>query len=1164
MNRYKNLLLVSLLLASCSDNSAQFDASQQGNGSELRLQAEIDQINLTRADDSGFADKDVIGVYAVDFKGGKPGTLVSSGNNADNVAFTFDESSFKWNGARAIHFTDNNTPMDIYSYYPYRESVDNIEEFPFSVEADQSGDNATGKMSAYEASDFLWAKSAGIKASDPSTILIFKHSLASVRISLIKGSGFDDEEWNELEKTVLVGNTLRDASVNLRNGQVKATGLKDGRSILTKNERGDYRAIVIPQTVEAGADLIKITVGSQTYNFRKDVKMEYLPTKQHNFTIQVNKASSSGDFEFSLVDEAVTPWESDLSSHNGESKEYIVVNVPKNNSLESAVKTLSLDPSQIVNIKIIGELKDNDFVYIRSSMLQVESINMSEVELPEYTWFSDWGKFNKCLPQEAFAGMTTLRNFVFPKGLKYIGDKAFCGTGLAGSLTIPEGIIFIGEDAFRSSVDYIDYPFKNNLTGTLSLPSTLQKIGENAFLGCEFTGSLLLPEGLKTIGGAAFKDCKYFSGDLRIPDGLTFEDCWGAFDGMTGMSGRIKLPKDLRTIHPEMFVGNTIKFIEWPDNLNEIMRHAFRDCDIRCDMKIPQTVLSIEDYCFGGSNVKHVVLPSELTKISNGCFWGCSELTDTITIPGKVETIGEMAFMNCTMLEAAVLPSSLTRIYPGAFTSCFNLNYIRCNSIEPPVLEDGLWGVFDGVNKESVVVEVPQQSVNAYRNAPGWREFKKITAYRNFVASPSKFNVLNKGGKTEVVLNADADWEMIECPSWCSIDKKTGSKKTVLNLKVDPMAKGSQPRQGEITFRLKGNSDYLSHVNVSQQDYRYDEDEYITLQSATEGKGINLVFLGDGYDAFDIASGAYLADMEQEMEYFFGVEPFTTYRNYFNVYTAFALSEDSGVEELNIWRKTKFHVCIGDGDSKDGQRLKADYAAAFDYCAENVPPTINQSTPQVGCIIVSNSDIYEGVTYMLGDSFCSVVTKSTDAYPYDARGIVQHEAGGHGIGWLGDEYIYHKEFINLCSCKCCGHVDELMDDHLRGFSLNVSLKGKYNEVPWSHLIHNNHYSDIVDVYEGGYYHGRGVYRSEYNSCMNNNVPYFSTWGRQLIVQRIMKLAGQQFNLDSFYAKDSRETGSTFSGTSRSGISQAANGAMRHCNAPIRIKGYNYGQKGGKK
>ncbi len=87
-------------------------------------------------------------------------------------------------------------------------------------------------------------------------------------------------------------------------------------------------------------------------------------------------------------------------------------------------------------------------------------------------------------------------------------------------------------------------------------------------------------------------------------------------------------------------------------------------------------------------------------------------------------------------------------------------------------------------------------------------------------------------------------------------------------------------------FRLKDKG-YTTKCAVTQHDYEYAEDEIIQLQKATRGNkgGINLVFVGDGFNAEDIANGTYLKTIKEEVEHFFGVEPYTTYRDYFNVYT---------------------------------------------------------------------------------------------------------------------------------------------------------------------------------------------------------------------------------------------------------------------------------------
>ena len=88
-----------------------------------------------------------------------------------------------------------------------------------------------------------------------------------------------------------------------------------------------------------------------------------------------------------------------------------------------------------------------------------------------------------------------------------------------------------------------------------------------------------------------------------------------------------------------------------------------------------------------------------------------------------------------------------------------------------------------------------------------------------------------------------------------------------------------------------------------------------------------------------------------------------------------------------------------------------------------------------------------------------------------------------------------------------------------GFYDNISLTADMHQVPWSHMIFDPFYSNLVDVYEGACNHSRGVYRSEKNSCMNNYIPYYSSISRESIVRRIMKYAGENFSYEAFKLND---------------------------------------------
>ena len=151
-------LAAMLGLAACSLKEDNFRPEPDDKEPRLiTISGEISQVYQTRANDSGFADKDQIGVYIVDYDGSKAGTLENNGNRADNVRFTFDEDAYKWTSEHDIYWKDNETHIDVFGYYPYA-SIKNVNEYAFEVQKDQSTEALNGKTGGYEASDFLWGK----------------------------------------------------------------------------------------------------------------------------------------------------------------------------------------------------------------------------------------------------------------------------------------------------------------------------------------------------------------------------------------------------------------------------------------------------------------------------------------------------------------------------------------------------------------------------------------------------------------------------------------------------------------------------------------------------------------------------------------------------------------------------------------------------------------------------------------------------------------------------------------------------------------------------------------------------------------------------------------------------------------------------------------------
>jgi len=1153
------LITACAVLSGCEDNGPRNETHPT---SAMRINAQIEQNYTTRVNDSGFGDGDQIGVFVVNYQDGEPQPLQLSGNHADNVKFTYSEADGKWTGSYQLYWKDSTTPVDAYGYYPFNASLPSVTAYAFDVQANQRDTDKESGLTGYEASDFLWAKAGNISPTAGVLTLKLTHLMAGMKVVLTEGTGFENGEWDKVEKSVLIENVNLRSTINLHTGTLSATQEDEASGIIPQESKGEYRAVVVPQTVSEGTNLLAVTVDGKSVHFAKPEAMTFLSGKIHRFTLVVNKSLEKGDFELELLDEAILPWENDPLSHNGAAREYITVHVEEGEYIGDVIKRMGVNPGEIINLKLTGTFSSehDNFGYIREHMPQLEAVHMKELRTKDQESFywegngtagDGWGvppyeqpiRADNYIPKSAFENMNYLAHVVWPDHLKGIGDRAFAGTGLRGSLIFPEGLKHIGGSAFEQVT---------TITGEVYIPSTVEYIGDNAFCPAGskqyfISGELTLPHKMKYLGNNAFTGSPSLTGTIHIPEGLTVVNRSFA----PNMTGDVIIPQGVKIVNG---IGGSPSSVYFPEGVTEIGFGAFwNTSSIKGDIRLPSTLKKIGETAFAGTSISHIHLPEGLEIIPSTAFNGCSYLQDTITIPSTVKQIGERAFEGCVMLTAVILPEGLEEIKRDAFTNCRSLDHIRCLGATPPILDGS---AFNGVEKNNFTVVVPEEAVEAYRNAEGWREFKRISAYRNFVCRPMQAKLLNKSNTRSVILNADDNWTVTRCPEWAHISQTSGYKKTELTVKIDDLARGAGDRQDSIVFTLAGKTDeegkpITTYYKIMQFDSEYGEDSQLTLQTATQGKGVNIVFTADGYDAEDIANGSFITDIKEGMEYFFAIEPYKTYQGYFNVYADVAMSYESGVcSSVNIWRETKFNTIYGAGGNG---RLSVDDVAIMSYVLNDVEGTsINAGNVNQSLIIcILNSDAYEGVTAMYSSGAAvAFVPHSRYGYPSDYRGLIQHEAGGHGFGKLGDEYVYHNSYIQKCACTCCTHVDHVLGNKSIGWYRNLSLSGKYSDIEWRHLIFDSRYDDIVDIYEGGYMHGRGIYRSELNSCMNNNVPYYSTVSRQAIVERIKEYAGEKFDFEEFAGKDSRKMGDKFLTRSHGGESAP----VLHNQPPIIKKG----------
>ena len=260
-----------------------------------QLPIELSLSVQTKATDAAYENGDNVGIY-VSYES----ALAASSNYIDNKKFTL--SAGKWTSDTEIYWKDKETPADFYCYYPYGAIAD-ATSYSFAVKSDQSA------LENYKASDFLWGKRSGALPGGGAVAISTSHILSNILIYLKPGEGFTDSEFAAAVKTVKLGNVKTSANVNLNVGSVTAKG---DASVITPYWTGEcYRAVVIPQSVAADANLIILTVDGVAYTLARE--FTFAAKTQHKLTVTVNKSSSG-------LNISIESWLIDDTEYTGDAK----------------------------------------------------------------------------------------------------------------------------------------------------------------------------------------------------------------------------------------------------------------------------------------------------------------------------------------------------------------------------------------------------------------------------------------------------------------------------------------------------------------------------------------------------------------------------------------------------------------------------------------------------------------------------------------------------------------------------------------------------------------------------------------------------------------------------------------------------------------------------
>ena len=393
----------------------------------------------------------------------------------------------------------------------------------------------------------------------------------------------------------------------------------------------------------------------------------------------------------------------------------------------------------------------------------------------------------------AFGGCTSLTTVSFPAAAS-IGDGAFFGCANltsfilngSGDLSVAEG----GRALVRTvpgGKELIAYPSAsgiiemNDITSigygaffdctsltTANFPEAIS-IGYGAFSGCTSLATVSFPA-TASIGGNAFAECTSLT-TVSFPAAASIGD--GAFCGCVGL---------VEASFP------LVTSIGWT---------AFGSCTSLTTANFPAAASTGGNAFVNCSNLTSVNFPL-VTSIDLEAFRDCRSLT-SVNFP-LVTSIGHKAFSGCRSLTSVSFPA-VTAIGFNIFEYCIWLDTAIFLTVTPPNIIDS-YLFYDAHSNLRIVV--PTDSVEAYRNAVGWKEYAgRIIGY-----TPGTSEV--EGDNIFTPIYYSVDLQLTEA-NWVSILSHIETSGKYVNLDLSNCTRSNNSTGGGL--RSDGTFDPISSIS---------------------------------------------------------------------------------------------------------------------------------------------------------------------------------------------------------------------------------------------------------------------------------------------------------------------------------------------------------------
>ncbi len=231
----------------------------------------------------------------------------------------------------------------------------------------------------------------------------------------------------------------------------------------------------------------------------------------------------------------------------------------------------------------------------------------------------------------------------------------------AGAITVPETVTYKEKVYTVTGVDY--GAFCQSLFTSITLPSTINYIGDEAFMSSDYLEKVNIPQecefddfGDMVFTGTPF-EAELYSGDETIlGKNVLFS--------YIGNADEYVVPANIEIMVNNCFFMSGVKSVVLNDKLKVIPEYAFASC----------------------RNLTSINIPDNVEYIQDGAFKDCTSL-ETVSLGNGVQSIGVEAFAN-TKIKSLHLGENVYNII-GAFKDCNYLESVTVDVANTALISDG-------------------------------------------------------------------------------------------------------------------------------------------------------------------------------------------------------------------------------------------------------------------------------------------------------------------------------------------------------------------------------------------------------------------------------------------------------------------------------------------